>query len=480
MAVESGQPERNLALLLGLAREAAQGGARLIVAPEMSLSGYCFEDRASVLPFAQSADGPALAAVRDLARELKVYVALGLAELAEETGILYNSAFLVDDQGAILGRSRKINAESRWASPGDQKQDNVFPTPWGRVALHVCSDSWNSLIARVSAVKGADLLLLLANWPPAGLNPLDLWRFRALENGLWFVACNRTGAEAGLDCTEAASCAYDPWGREIFSGQSPGSAVFRVELPLGPGGKLDSSRRKEIMGQRDVARCHRLYGNFTGLKFLTGFLKLPEPGLMTVAALIPPPGQSPAGFLGEAPLAPSPDLLLLPAWPYSGPELALLKRLTEGQPALTRLPSGEWVFLGGLAGERAARGSDGLCLIDLPKARAWLAEPGEIAHPEPTLAAAKWGTDLAIAYVGSLTPKARLLAALRPIDQLACAVVAPDGAAMGLPWQGHDPGRGAWAGPGEAAALEIDVAETREKRFQDRLDFEALFRPSLA
>jgi predicted amidohydrolase len=496
LLVERGRPDRNLSALMGLAREAANLGAKLLVAPEMALSGYCFENRESLLPFATEEKSPAMAALRDLAEELKVYLAVGLAEVAEPAKTLYNSAFLIGDKGQIVGKARKINAESRWARPGDQIQDNVLPTPWGRAGLLICADSWHSLLPRTVAAKGADFLILPANWPPSGLDPKILWSFRARENGLWLLACNRTGVESNLDCSEAASCAFDPYGQEIVAEKSEKSLVIPFELPLNGDGRLDSSRRREIMGKRDPGRYHRLYGNFSGLKFLTSFLKLPEPGPLALIALAPGEGLGPLEFLreyygvgpGAAPEGERekdddsqfPEGLFF--WPQglSGPEDAeILNQALAKRAAISRDASGNWLFYGRIKGERVSGGADGLYLTDYEPLRIWLAEPEEILSPEAAVAAAKWGTDLAVAFVPALTPQWRRLASLRPIEQMAVAVVAPDGAAMGLPWQGHDAGRGAYVGVGEAGGLTVDASETREKRFQDRLDFEALFRPSV-
>ncbi|MDR1870649.1 MAG: carbon-nitrogen hydrolase family protein [Deltaproteobacteria bacterium] len=474
LSVEYGQPERNLANLLDMAKEAIAKGAKLLVTPEMSLSGYCYENRESIKPHAQTESGPAVTAFRALAKEYGVYVALALAELNEPLGMLHNAAFFLDDKGRILGRSRKINAESRWACPGEPIQVNIWPSPWGQVAVHICSDSWNSLIPRISAVKGADLLILPANWPPTGLDPLDLWRFRARENGLWFVACNRTGLEEKLDCLNAASGAFDPYGRELFRGRSPVSQVFYVNLPLDSKGKLDSTRRQEILAARKPAQSYRLYGNWTGLANLTSFLRLNEPGPLDLKALIPPPGVSPAAFASQADLS-SDSLYLLPTYSYSKADAAELGRLFRERAAIAKNEGREWLFFGKITGQRVNQ-TDGLFLIDYGPARIWLATDEEIHQPEPTIAAAKFGADLALGHVPSLTPDARLLAAIRPVDQLAAAIVAPDGAAFGLLWQGHDAGRGAFVNPGEVSGLTLDTRETRDKRFQDRLDFAALFR----
>ncbi|MDR1607669.1 MAG: carbon-nitrogen hydrolase family protein, partial [Deltaproteobacteria bacterium] len=317
----------NLANFLALAEEAADKGAQLVVGTEMSLSGYCFEDRDSLLPYAQSEDGEALGQISKWAAKRGVYVAIGLAELAKPEGIIYNSAFFIDDKGKILGRARKINAESRWACPGPPVQDNIWPTPWGQVGMRICSDSWHSLIIRISALKGADLLLLPANCPPMGLDPCDLWRFRAKENGLWFIACNRTGQEKDLDCLEATSCAFDPYGQELFRGQSPQSAAFMVDLPLNEKGQLDNQRKKEILAQRTPQNHYRLCGNFNYIKDLTRYLKLPEPGELELTAFIPRAQENPADFLENTPQPWPNGLIFLPNWPYSPNDLERLNNL---------------------------------------------------------------------------------------------------------------------------------------------------------
>ena len=49
--------DENVARLLQLASQAARDGARLIVMPEMATTGYCWQDRAEVAPFVETADG---------------------------------------------------------------------------------------------------------------------------------------------------------------------------------------------------------------------------------------------------------------------------------------------------------------------------------------------------------------------------------------------------------------------------------------
>ncbi|MDR2142302.1 MAG: carbon-nitrogen hydrolase family protein [Deltaproteobacteria bacterium] len=475
LAVERGQPDQNLANLLAMAERAAEMGARLIVAPEMALSGYCFEDRESLWPHARTARGSVVTALRGLARRRGVYLVVGLAEREEPSQILFNSAFFLDDQGQIMGRARKINSESRWACPGPQIQANVWPTPWGRVGILICADTWNSLIVRITALKGAEMLIVPANWPAAGLDPRDLWRFRAQENGLWLVACNRTGAESNLDCQAAVSCAYDPYGEELFRGQSLSSEIFFVELPLDANGQLDTQRRREILANRTPWFYHRLYGNFTGIRDLTGFLKLPPPGPLRLWFHLGEP-ESVESELAQVEAAEPgiPTLILLPPGEREAAELESLDRLARPRGLLTVGLQGERHFLGELTGEKVGR-AEGLYLFDYGSARIWLARPEEIIQPEAAIAAAKSGADLAICFLDRLTPAWRRLALLRPIDQLVTVLVARDEASLGHLWVGHEAGQSLSVGPGESLGSLVDTGGTRDKRFQDRLDFAALF-----
>lgn len=175
----------------------------VVLAPELAVSGYSFADYRDMAPYAETADGPTLTAVAHLCALYGMYACIGLAEMDPLSGILYNSAFVVDPNGSIVCRYRKINAEFRWACPGDPTQDNTFDTPWGRIGVLICSDSYHSLMPRVTALRGANLLLIIANWPPTGLNPVEIWRARAMENGVFVAACNRTGQDLVMDCSRA-------------------------------------------------------------------------------------------------------------------------------------------------------------------------------------------------------------------------------------------------------------------------------------
>ena len=100
--VEHKQPEVNRENLLALFRQAGEEGAQLVVGPELSISGYSFNSRQDIAPYAETATGPTLTALADLARTYGFYACVGLAENDTQNGIFYNSAFVVGPTGQIV------------------------------------------------------------------------------------------------------------------------------------------------------------------------------------------------------------------------------------------------------------------------------------------------------------------------------------------------------------------------------------------
>src|ERR1700730_2430900 len=81
------EKQRNIARLLDLVRVAATAGARLIVAPEMGTTGYCWYDRAEVKPFVETVPGPTTDSFQELAAEFGCYVVIGLPEVDADTDL---------------------------------------------------------------------------------------------------------------------------------------------------------------------------------------------------------------------------------------------------------------------------------------------------------------------------------------------------------------------------------------------------------
>lgn len=116
----TGHVDENLKVLDGAARRAAEAGARLLVCPELFLTGYAIG--ADVSRLAEPADGPSARAVAEIAVRHGLAVLYGYPERAGEK--IFNAAQLIGPDGAALANYRKTHLfgcfEQEWFTPGEQ------------------------------------------------------------------------------------------------------------------------------------------------------------------------------------------------------------------------------------------------------------------------------------------------------------------------------------------------------------------------
>ncbi len=207
-------PEReaNLEHAFALARRAREQGAELIVFPEL-FSGrfFCKAIDPRHASLAEPIPGPLCDRLAALARELEAVVVGSLFEKVRE-GVFFNTAVVVDRDGALLGRSRKMHIpmdpgylEKYYFTPGDTDYP-VFRTSLLDLAVPTCWDQWFPEPARIYGLKGAELIV----YPSAiGALPgdpyedaVDTWqvamRGHAVCNALYVAAVNRVGDEDGM------------------------------------------------------------------------------------------------------------------------------------------------------------------------------------------------------------------------------------------------------------------------------------------
>ncbi|MEU6850559.1 carbon-nitrogen hydrolase family protein [Actinacidiphila alni] len=187
------------------AADASRQDARLLITPELSLTGYAVGDRTAAL--AEPADGPAAHRVAGIAARYGIAVVHGYPERAGDA--VHNSVRLTGPDGAALADYRKTHLfggfERAAFTPGDipvvqADLDGL------RIGLLICYDVEFPEAVRAHALAGTHLLAV----PTALMRPYEfvaqtLVPARAYESQLHLAYVNRHGAEgeyhfAGLSC----------------------------------------------------------------------------------------------------------------------------------------------------------------------------------------------------------------------------------------------------------------------------------------
>jgi N-carbamoylputrescine amidase len=228
-------PPESLERATRLLHEAHEREASVACLPELFLTPYfCQTEDPANFDLAEPIPGPTTRALADIARKTHMTIVGSLFE-RRAPGIYHNTAVVLDADGRLAGVYRKMHIpddplyfEKYYFTPGDLGFQ-AFETRHARVGTLVCWDQWYPEAARLTALRGADVLVYptAIGWHPAekaqfGAAQHDAWttmqRAHAIANGVYVAAINRIGHEGpstgGIEFW-GASFVADPFGRVI-------------------------------------------------------------------------------------------------------------------------------------------------------------------------------------------------------------------------------------------------------------------------
>ena len=193
-AAREDPPSAKLHWLDMAADRASKEGARLLVCPELYLSGYLAGEQLKAR--AQTRDGDYIKRVGEIALLHDIAIAYTYPEL--EGDRLYNAAGVVSPEGTLIAHYRKRVLPGSY-EPKYFSADNkscVFNYAGWKIGILICYDVEFPEAARQAALEGAELLIV-----PTAL--ADRWTFvadslvltRAWENGVFLAYANFAGKE---------------------------------------------------------------------------------------------------------------------------------------------------------------------------------------------------------------------------------------------------------------------------------------------
>lgn len=234
LAGGSGDKAADIALACNALAQAKGQGADVAVLPEMFCCPYrsdCFR------AYGEAQGGEAQSALSAAARELQLYVVGGsVPELWE--GNVYNTCYVYDRQGRQIARHRKVHLfdidveggqrflESDTLTRGDQL--TTFDTEFGPMGLCICFDLRFEELARVMALRGAQVIFV-----PAAFNMTTgpahwelLFRQRAVDNQCFTVGVSPARNESASYVAYGNSIAVDPWGTVLCRAQGEAEILY--------------------------------------------------------------------------------------------------------------------------------------------------------------------------------------------------------------------------------------------------------------
>jgi len=224
--------EQNINVSIQGIETLAQQGTQVVVLPELHRSLYfCQAEDTRCFDLAEAIPGPSTNRLSEVAKALQVVIVASLFE-RRAAGIYHNTAVVIDADGELAGMYRKMHIpddpgfyEKFYFTPGDLGFAPI-KTSVGKIGVLVCWDQWYPEAARLSALGGADFIVIptAIGWDPNDANEeqqrqLDAWitiqRAHAIANGLPLVSCNRTGLEKD---TSGQTSGIRFWGSSFIAG----------------------------------------------------------------------------------------------------------------------------------------------------------------------------------------------------------------------------------------------------------------------
>ncbi len=246
--------DQNLKKAVDWITKAAKEGAEVICLPELFRSQYfCQKEDTANFGLAETIPGASTETIGKAAKENNVVVVASLFE-KRAAGLYHNTAAVINQEGDIAGIYRKMHIpddpgyyEKFYFTPGDLGYKS-FSTNSGNIGTLICWDQWYPEAARLTALKGADIIFYptAIGWHPGekeehGKAQIESWvtiqRGHAIANGIFVAAVNRVGHEkvnadsAGIEFWGSSFIA-DPQGVIIAQGSTDREEIVTAEIDL--------------------------------------------------------------------------------------------------------------------------------------------------------------------------------------------------------------------------------------------------------
>jgi predicted amidohydrolase len=217
----------NFARVRAMLHDARLARGAMVVLPEMFATGFSPD----LQHIAEDQNGPTGKFLEQMARELGVCITAGVV-VRDGADKMHNRAVVYDASGTLVASYAKLHPfrpGGEKTTPGDQVV--TFACGPFTAAPFVCYDLRFPEIFRHAVRRGAELLLVLANWPTSRLSHWTaLLQARAIENQAYVAGVNRCGSDLE-HVYGGKSMIVDPRGQILAQAQD-GAVVLGADIDL--------------------------------------------------------------------------------------------------------------------------------------------------------------------------------------------------------------------------------------------------------
>lgn len=218
---------------------ATEKGADIVVLPEMFNCPYKTDN----FPiYAETEGGDSFNALSEFARSNNIYLVGGsIPEI--DMGKVYNTSYVFDRKGNIIGKHRKMHLfdidiqggqcfrESETLSHG--RELNIFDTEFGKFGLAICYDFRFPEVGRILVQKGAKAIIV-----PAAFNMTTgpahwdiMFRSRALDNQVYTIGVAPARDENSCYTSYGNSIVVSPWGNVVDRlDEKEGYNIIKIDM----------------------------------------------------------------------------------------------------------------------------------------------------------------------------------------------------------------------------------------------------------
>jgi predicted amidohydrolase len=241
LLLEGTEPERNFERAEKLIARAKSENCDVVLLPETIDFAWTHPD---ALQQAITIPGEYSNLFCEFAKKYNIWICVGLTEKTDTCN--YNSALLIDNNGNIVGKHRKINlltVEFPYYEVGQKLE--VFDTPFGKIGLNICADNYlDSIdIGHTLARMGAQLILAPSSWTVE--HSITEAQDPYLDK--WIKPLGVIAKAHGIVVASATSVGY------IVGGPYEGKKMVGCSLCIGANGIIAQGAFNEFAGDLAIA-----------------------------------------------------------------------------------------------------------------------------------------------------------------------------------------------------------------------------------